>query len=64
VRGGAGGAPGGRPPPAALETLPAMAAASAAGRLSLDVSAAGRPWRGGDGTAKRTLIDNRTQETR
>jgi hypothetical protein len=44
--------------------VPAVATASAAGRLRLDVCAADQSWPGGDGTAKRMLTDERPQENR
>lgn len=47
---------------AALAELPAVAAATAAGRLRVKVVAAA-PWAGSDGARKRMLIDERTQET-
>ena len=50
--------------PAALERLPAVARAHAAGRLRVEVTTAVAPWSGGDGTGKRTLRDERQQETR
>lgn len=49
---------------AALERLPAVARASAAGRLRVEVTSAVSPWSGGDGTGKRTLRDERQQENR
>ena len=48
---------------AALERLPAVARAHAAGRLCVQVTTAVAPW-SGDGTGKRTLRDERQQETR
>ena len=61
---GGGGAARLRRAAAALEGLPAVGAARAAGRLRLDLSAAGRPWSAGDGTAKRTVTDERPRENR
>ena len=61
---GGGGAARLRRAAAALEGVPAVAAASAAGRLRLDVCAADQSWPGGDGTAKRMLTDERPQEKR
>jgi len=61
---GGGGAARLRRAAAALEGVPAVATASAAGRLRLDVCAADQSWPGGDGTAKRMLTDERPQENR
>ena len=47
----------------ALERLPAVARARAAGRLLVEVTTAVGPWSGGDGGQKRTLRDERPQET-
>ncbi len=56
---GGGGAAACRRAAAALERLPALAAACASGRLHVAVTATKRPWSGGDGTAKRRLLDER-----
>jgi phenylacetate-CoA ligase len=48
---------------AALERLPAVARARAAGRLRVEVTTAVGPGSGGDGRQKRTLRDERPQET-
>ena len=47
---------------AALAELPAVAAATAAGRLRVELAAAA-PWTGSDGARKRMLIDERSGET-
>jgi len=60
---GGGGAARQRRAAAALARVPAVAAAGAAGRLRVDVGAAVRPWSSGDGTRKRTIRDERPQET-
>ncbi len=56
---GGGGAAVCRRAAAALERAPALAAARASGRLHVAVTVAEPPWSGGDGTAKRRLLDER-----